>query len=596
MAQRVTKHPIGFNARRDFDAALLRARALEVGGLRATLVQVDADELWKLVALRGAVDVMIWRTHGDDALHRTHPDAEAWVDARLAEADAAGFERGEWWLHLHNEAGVTAEVAAWEARAIRHGVARGGRFIALNPSAGTPEEGAIALARPVLDLAQRHPDQVMVGVHEYYYVLHNAYNEGLVHHVGRVKQWLAYCRANGLDKVRFCVTECGPDSLPDVKDRDPGRWPHTVAPDGRTFGELRGYRTLAEAYKREWPADFAALGLGGLTMRELARCWEKVWRDSVAFALYFCLGEAYSSGWHGPHPWRQFNVERDESFWQQWRVWEWDVHTVDVNPSVADSRWVAAEVRPRSATGSVNVRVSPSTSSAVVGSIQAAGVRAHVIPFDALTAVERARAGHGDRRWHLIKLPNNTVGWYADWVTVTTPTVSAPPPPTAPEPEPDGGAARPITRAELDRVAAALEADLESRLLATLAHELRRREQALLTALAQALTRLLDERGGGASAFPAVANPDRDQVTAPEPRVTVALDAAQGERDDVVGTPAAPTSAICPSIDRAGDTLVPRVATEERGARPPAATAPHKQHGASDALDAAGAPLPHQRE
>lgn len=493
MAASSSRHPLGFNARDDFDPHLMHRRAQVVGGMRAFVAQVSADQLHKLTALRDVTDVLIWRTHHDDALAATALNPEAWVDARLAELKAQGLGPGDVWLHLHNEAGVTETVVAWEARAIRHGVARGARFVALNPSVGVPEAAGVALARPVLDLAQQHPEHVLVGLHEYFYVRHNAYNEAIMWHVGRVKNWLAYCHDNGLDRVRFCVTECGPDELNDVKDREPERWPRTTAPDGVRWNELRGYRTLEQAYRKDFGAEFDVLGLGGLVCRECAYAWEKAWEGRVEFALWFSLGEAYSSGngWHGSQPWKQFNVEKDEDFWLYWTEWGRAL-LVDVNPGVDDARWV---VRRALAAGHLdsNVRQSPSVASARVGHVPTGGVMLHVIPFEALDLHEQARATQKDGRWHIVKLPGNEVGWIrADVVALETiEQPPPPPPPPTPEPEP-----RYITREELEAALEQFAQDLEARLVRLLAREIRVNEDGLLTAAARAMVKLINERSG----------------------------------------------------------------------------------------------------
>lgn len=318
--------PIGFNARDDFDHALMYERAARMGGLRGFLAQLGPDKLNKLKALLPLIDYPIWRTHHDDKLFDTHKNAEAWVDERLAELAAAGMAPGDVFIHLHNEAGLSPQVVAWEERAVRHGLTKGAKFVCLNVSVGTPEPGQIGLAAPLLLLSHQHPQRVLIGLHEYFYVLHDAYNSEFVWHVGRVKNWIAYSEQQKITPS-FVITEYGADILGDVKDREPGRWPFTMAPDGAMFTELRGYKTLDAAYKQDFGSEYTLLGLGGLYARECVRGWTKALLGRVKFALVFSVGQAYSSGWRGETPWPQFNVELDEQAWAFWRTW-WLTHPV----------------------------------------------------------------------------------------------------------------------------------------------------------------------------------------------------------------------------------------------------------------------------
>ena len=178
---------------------------------------------------------------------------------------------------------------------------------------------------------------------------------------------------------------------------------------------------------------------------------------------------------------------------------------VDVNPGVGDARWVAVRIISRSSSN-VNVRLSPSVNSTVVGSIAALGVQAHTMPFEALTTTEQARAQQSDGRWNLVKLGNNVVGWYADWVTVTRWEVEPPAPEPEPEPEPEPQPEPPgdqVTRAEfnallqkyLELQAALL--DLERRLTVLVPREIRVNEDGLLTEAARLLVALIDARSKG---------------------------------------------------------------------------------------------------
>ena len=323
--------PLGGNARQDFDHELALKRAREAGGMRAWLAHVDASNLYKLNTLRDVVDIRIWRTHGDDALFKTHPNAKAWIDARLLDLQRAGIAPQDIWLSLNNEAGVPVEQAAWEAEAITHGLKYGLNFVPGNPSVGSPEPHEIARYRPVLELANEYPHRIIIGLHEYYYITHDNYNEAMIWHVGRGKNWRKYCDDNGLFAVRFGITEAGSDDLNDVNQRDPQKWARTMAPDNRLFNEFRGVHTLDEAYRQIFGHEYDLHGLGGLAAREMRRAWEKAWTHYADFALWFSVGEAYNSGWHGPTPWKAFNNEKLDDYWTYLAAW-WQTRKDEPTP------------------------------------------------------------------------------------------------------------------------------------------------------------------------------------------------------------------------------------------------------------------------
>ena len=214
------KHPIGFNVRQGVDYARLLEQAKRMGGCTALLFHVDASSLHVLQQFKPYVDVLVWRprpksgeTWSSESLYVDFKSPEQWVTDRHNEILAAGFGHDELWLHLHNESGWNMQMIDWERRAIEHGLLPNGagmKFVALNPSVGTPNEADIPLARPIIEFAGQHPEQVIIGLHEYFSVWGNRKKPW---YIGRWQWWETYRRAEKLPAVRYLITEFGSEDI-----------------------------------------------------------------------------------------------------------------------------------------------------------------------------------------------------------------------------------------------------------------------------------------------------------------------------------------------------------------------------------------------
>src|SRR5690554_6214297 len=113
--QAAGKHPIGFNVRPGVDYGRLLEQVKRMGGCRAMLFHEYQGALDKLHAFRNWVDTIIWRpAHFESETLYQQTDADTWVSGRRLEMLAAGWDPGDLWLHLHNEAGWSPTMIEWE--------------------------------------------------------------------------------------------------------------------------------------------------------------------------------------------------------------------------------------------------------------------------------------------------------------------------------------------------------------------------------------------------------------------------------------------------------------------------------------------------
>src|SRR5690606_18885467 len=124
----------------------------------------------KLHAFRNWVDTIIWRpAHFESETLYQQTDADTWVTGRRLEMLAAGWDPGDLWLHLHNEAGWSPTMIEWERRAIAHAITFNMKVVALNQAVGNPHEAQVHMAETILVQAAKRPQQVMIGIHDGYF-------------------------------------------------------------------------------------------------------------------------------------------------------------------------------------------------------------------------------------------------------------------------------------------------------------------------------------------------------------------------------------------------------------------------------------------
>jgi hypothetical protein len=414
---------------------------------------------------------VVYRQHRQDdaGMHRTMTPQQAYDYF-------APYAAGGLILNILNEPNgyapaddprLLSDLAEWCADVMRLFDRAGISLVLPNWGVGHPDDKRFDDLKPLWQAFGEMPRHYY-GIHEYWTWRGVEPGNG---RVARYLWWEDYMRRSGYTLPRVIVTEWGIDS----------------ALDGTP---QRGYKDSRDG------AAYAA---------ECIRAIELYRPGLVVGTCIFSWGNTGRQ--HHAEDWVTFDVAGDADFQRAMEDHALQNVVVDVNPGVADARWVAARLTPHAGNVSVNVRTSPTTSSnPVIGSIPAAGVQAHVIQVDKMEPGEQARARRPEGLWQLVKLPNNIVGWYATWVTTTTLTVEPP----APEPEPEEPTPEPppvgdyVSRAEFNallhkhmELQAALIA-LESRLVALVAREVQVNEQGLLTAMARGMVRLIDEREAAA--------------------------------------------------------------------------------------------------
>lgn len=213
-AWQMPRHPIGLNVRQDVDFAKLLAFVKQQGGLRALLLHVDTGALPRARDFVPHVSALVWRNRAfnHDKLRIEAPHPEQWMDAQIDAITAVGLSLEQVWVHLHNESGWSPELIEWERRAALRAVSRGARVVCLNCAVGTPEPGQFALAKPLLELAGNHPDQVMIGLHEYFSVYGWRKERW---YLARWKEWEVYRTGQKIKPVRYLITEFGTEDIAD---------------------------------------------------------------------------------------------------------------------------------------------------------------------------------------------------------------------------------------------------------------------------------------------------------------------------------------------------------------------------------------------
>src|SRR5690606_16528746 len=157
-SQAAGKHPIGFNVRPGVDYGRLLEQVKRMGGCRAMLFHEYQGALDKLHAFRNWVDTIIWRpAHFESETLYQQTDADTWVTGRRLEMLAAGWDPGDLWLHLHNEAGWHADMLHWEAAATIRAVQTGMRVVVINAAVGNPNEHTVSMADTITKRAAQNP-------------------------------------------------------------------------------------------------------------------------------------------------------------------------------------------------------------------------------------------------------------------------------------------------------------------------------------------------------------------------------------------------------------------------------------------------------
>jgi len=386
-----------------------------------------------------------------EIIHRVWPDdgmpteaPEVWVARKRAEIGNADV-----WAYTTNEPALTPGLAAWHVRAMRAALAVGLKLCVFNFSVGVPDPAEWWVAHEALQLLAAAPNQFVLGLHEYACGVAisgargfeelaaqpskwpaNLRERGPLWHCGRFQFLVDYCAQREMRPPRIVITEAGFDSLQDVQS-----WTNTLL---RTppYGEIRGWKTLANQWRAWWPAWDAERAY----FEQMKYLQRALYDNSPVEALLLFT-------WSANPAWAQFDLSNALTF-QRLVESETDM-TIDVNPSVDDPRWQPYTAKAMPA--GTRLRQNPSTNSAALA-VLVGELDVHHIPFSALTPAEQARAQQADGRWYVLKADaSQQVGWVREDVIKLTPK-QAPAPAPAPAPE------TPATYVTAEQLAAAMNA------------------------------------------------------------------------------------------------------------------------------------------
>lgn len=275
----------------------------------AYLLQLTAahQPRWALVMDQSALaSRLIDASPTTQVVHRTYRDDGYWTSHNPDEW--LGFHRAAYddprlWHYTDNEVGVQVD---WHIEAIEKNAAspRPLKMVICNTSTGSPgwDEWQSPQARKLLELAVRHRDWCVLGLHEYFMGVPTVGLQGMLaetdvskwpglrndslpdYHIGR---W----RRTQMPGLRVIITEYGSDSLADLH----ARWM-----------KIEGGWKPAESHWRTW---YPALSTDQAYYMCLWYGWQMAYAGSqVEGALIFSYGSDPHSAGSGKD-WTRFDVE-----------------------------------------------------------------------------------------------------------------------------------------------------------------------------------------------------------------------------------------------------------------------------------------------
>lgn len=220
--------------------------------------------------------VVIIRHWPDGEVHK-YMTATQWIDTFQSHA------QGGLYLQTTNESGLDKAVIDWHVQVMNLAIQRGIRLCLLNPATGTWDNPDYAVMRPVLELAGKHRDLFIIGLHSYAggvitsgllggYPINAGVasspndapgskgrnlipqplwpkRDEILHtttfHIGRHSWIMNYCHDNNIPMPRFALTETGFDYLGDI-----GAWLNTLDHSG--FDGVNGWHTLRSQWAAWW--------------------------------------------------------------------------------------------------------------------------------------------------------------------------------------------------------------------------------------------------------------------------------------------------------------------------------------------------------
>ncbi len=307
----------GYNVLKVDDKARLLDNIRKLKPL-AMLFYNDQLDFAKQVQAEFPTMTVLYRQWPDGEPHKKYTPSQ-WLDKYATPATK------DLMLYTSNESGLGDDLITWTISLMNLCVARKQKLCILNPATGTWNVGDMPRLRALLELAGKHPDLFVLGLHEYAGgVITSGIRGGFPSHagvdpngpdkdkganliprdnwpqppgvfaetkfhVGRHEWILNYCKAQGIKPPRIGLTECGFDFLGDI-----GNWLLKI---GQESGQVsvNGWRTLVDTWRKWWPDISPEMAY--VKQWEYA---EKALLTGVEFALFFAYGDDGS--------WANYNI------------------------------------------------------------------------------------------------------------------------------------------------------------------------------------------------------------------------------------------------------------------------------------------------
>lgn len=403
---------LSYNARPGIDWQKLLEQVKAQGGVATLVFECYPSELHRLVAFLPYVTLPIWRPVPPDTswssenLHEKTVAPE-WIDQRIAELTAATFKPGQVAIHLHNEAGWSEKMLAWELRAAQHARNRGWATVCVNASVGTPPQDQLHMAKDLLAYAAQWPDLVYLGLHEYMSVTGDRKSPW---YIRRWSFWENYRKSVGIGDVRYVITEFGAEDISDDHEFT-SNLPKSTKPDGKKYGHIGGVHTLEAAWRMIYGAHFKSVA--DQYMREIVKAF-----DAGLYADKRIVGVCLFS-WGAGGRWADYDVSAMTDLHALINEWAKQAPPLEPEPETGP----VEPVRAIAIDGDIRIRTAP-VNGDIVGKVSDGEI---------VTVLEGSGQIGMEGRWLKIQDSAGVVGYSAAWLYKPSPVDEPPDDPPAPE-------------------------------------------------------------------------------------------------------------------------------------------------------------------
>lgn len=430
------KHSIGFNVRQDgVNYPDVLAQVKRQGGVRCMLFHVDISSLHRLRPFLEWCDLIIWRPRewASETLYTQFPiqqfssgattnGAMNYIDMCIQALQVNGLPLDKVAIHLHNEAGIGAQVIQWDTMAAQRAVEKGARVVGLNVSVGTPDN--IEDAELYIRYAAANPDSVLIGIHDGYFSVYGHRKERWY-----LRRWERYWEdwrtsQGDIGPVKYVITEGGAEDIADDHD-------YTDAlPRTSGYAHIGGVHTLDAAWNATYGDPVHNLkpraypGKDRAYLEQLQIAFD-TGNHGDSRVVGWCL---YS--WGGGGRWTAYDVSHMGAFLADLAETEFVIGPIPY-PVPPEPERVYYEIAKEDR---IRVRNAPRTGD-VIG---------HVDKLEIVKALAvDGEPGSQDEWWLFIERDNGQQGWVAGWFFEPAPGSVEPyeppvePPAPTPEPEPE---------------------------------------------------------------------------------------------------------------------------------------------------------------